>query len=522
PVSAHHRSHRRGRPPCRPVTFSMNPLGKKAREALFWTTGFSLFRDVLQLAQTLVLVRLLAPEAYGRFGLVSNVVTFYTVLSFREFLGHTLQMRDDRDIHYQDQFTAGAVIQLVICALMNLTALVVGFTSTYRPVAPLLHVMSLVFLLDLPSEFRVKMLERALEWRRLRLLNAAGMIVYAVASIALALAGAGAYALLVPTLLVPLPFVYDLFVNAGWRPTWQWSAANYRPALRFGVTRVTSGSLATGSQLLESSVLVHVAGFVALGFFGRAIGLAQLSSQKIATILAQSLYPVLTRIERSSDSYRRVSALMLRTIGWVVIPLAAMVAVLARAIVRVLYGPKWLDVVPLVPAAVTMGAVVAVAYTAYFLLLAHQQQRRCLVVDAVRLAGTAAALALLLPHGLVPYLRGLTIVHATAFSLIVCWLYRDEAIAVSGVATALLPPVVASLTALACVELVRRLTALPVDRVWPAVGYAALFSVIYLACLRALFAPLLKELVSYVPGGGPVQVALGFKRTPAASEQVLA
>src|SRR4051794_18331252 len=86
---------------------STSSLAQRARLALLWTTGFTFFCDVLQFGVTLTLVRILPPEAYGQFGLVTTSISFLTVPSFREILAHTMQVRDDAQTHYQDQFTAG-------------------------------------------------------------------------------------------------------------------------------------------------------------------------------------------------------------------------------------------------------------------------------------------------------------------------------------------------------------------------------------------------------------------------------
>jgi len=495
-------------------------LGTKAREAVFWTAGFSLFRDLLQFVQTLVLVRLLAPEAYGRFGLVTSVVTFFTVVSFREFLQHTLQVRDDRDLHYQDHFTAGLAIQVAMCALVNLTAVGLRWTSTYAPVAPMLHVMSVLFLLDLPCEFRVKMLERELQWKRLRTLNAAGIVIYAVASIAMAAAGAGAWALLVPTLFVTVPFIYDLFVTAGWRPTWHWSRKGYEPAARFGFTRVSGASLATASQLCENAVLARAVGFVALGVFGRAGGLAQMSCLKVGTILMQALYPVLTKIAPGSERYRQVAALVLRSVAWVAVPLGVIVAVLGRPVVNVLYGAKWVEVIPLVASAMAMGVALSLSQAAYFVLLAHQRQRRCLVVDAVRLGGTLLLLAVLLPRGVSAYLQGLAVLHACTFTIVARWLRQDRAITLPGLVSAIAPPLAGSAAGIALCEIARRSAGIAVEGFWSGLAYGSVFAAVYVLALRLLFESQLRELVACLPQSGRLNKVLGFRPSAAVPVEV--
>ncbi len=92
--------------------------------------------------------------------------------------------------------------------------------------------MSITFLLEWPCELRRKMIEREFDWKRLRLLEAIGLIAGALLALSMAWAGAGTYTLLVPGMLVTLPFIYDLFVIEKWRPTWSWSWDRYRPAWR--------------------------------------------------------------------------------------------------------------------------------------------------------------------------------------------------------------------------------------------------------------------------------------------------
>ena len=69
--------------------------------------------------------------------------------------------------------TTLSTVRLRRMRVVNAVVVALGLARLpdYAAVAPVLHVMSISFLLDLPSEFRVKMLERELNWRRLRLLQ---------------------------------------------------------------------------------------------------------------------------------------------------------------------------------------------------------------------------------------------------------------------------------------------------------------------------------------------------------------
>lgn len=479
----------------------MGALGQKARLAVLWNTGFALFRDLFQFGVTLVLVRLLTPKVYGQSGLILNVIGFVGVFSFQNFVAHTLQLRRDEDVDYQQHFTAGAIIQLGLFVLTNLVAFGLRWLEPYAEIALLVHLMSLVFLLDLPNGLRMKMLERDLDWKRMRLLHAGGMIVARAAAMALALAGAGVYALLLPAFIINVPFIYDLFITKRWRPNWSWSPTTYAPAWRFGLTRVLSGMVGKGRQLLESGLFVRLGGFAGYGVYGRAVGLAELFCGRLAFLLLEAIYPAITKIEPRTDAYRRISALVLRCVAWIVIPVGVILAVTAGPAIRILYGDKWLEAIPLLPWTMAAGAAGALAYTAYMLLLANQQQKRCLLSDLWVLVGTGVSLLWLLPKGTRAYLLSLTLIQLVALVLMLGWLYRDQAITLTGMVGAIVQPVVATVVAFGLCEAIRRHGEGSINSIGIALAYGAAFSLAYLAVLRLLFAPLLRELVGYFPGG---------------------
>jgi len=485
-------------------------LAQRARMAVAWTTAVQVLRDVVQFGIMLVLVRRLPLEAYGEFGLINTIVSFMLVFSSREFIGHTLLIRDDGDVNYDEQFLAGCVIQSVLFVVCNIVGVVLRWFPAYVPVAPLLNVMSLTFLLDLPSELRTRMLERSLDWERLRTVEAVGVVSAAVLSIVLGVGGAGVYALLIPSFIVPGAFLIDLFVIAKWRPKWEWHPERYHASRRFGFNRVISVSFVSASNLLESSILAKAVGYAMLGVFGRAVGIANLFCQRVATLLMMSLYPVLARIAPASDGYRRVSALVLRVIAWSVVPMALVVSLLRSDIVQTLYGDRWLAVIPLVPWGMALGALLAIVQGAYSLLLAHDQARQCLYADVWRLVGMATALLAALPFGLPSYFGALLVVHTIAFSMVVFWLLKDRGLSMDGVADALTPAATAGVVAVLAAEGLFRLW----FHGWPVIPRMIAFGVVfggtYLGCLRLFFASLLYELLGYLPQASRVQRLLGF------------
>lgn len=472
-----------------------------ARSAVFWNTGFNVFRDVLQFAVMLVLIRLLTPEAYGKFALVTSVVGFIAVFSYNEFLAYIVQAPDDSQVHAQDHFTAGAAMAIGLFVIANSAALLLRGFSEFRQVTPLLHLMSLTFLSAFPCDFRIKLLERAQDWKRLRLLHASGLLASAVLAIWMGWMGAGVYALLVPSLLVTIPFTLDLFLGLRWVPTWKWSWVRYQDAWRFGVTRIGSSATTRGRQMLEASMLAATLGMSGLGVFNRATGLAQMFCQKFAFQLLYATYPTLTRMDAGVDDVARINGLILRAVAWVVIPVGAIFAALSSSVVLTMYGEPWRQVIDVLPSAMFLGACVALSETTNTLLLSRQRPRLCLITDIAVLCGTVLLLVWALPAGPRAYLTGLTLLHALAFISSVFWLSRLRALQLSAVGIAILPPVFASLVGYGVCELWWRTTGFDVERFWTATIYGALFAAVYAVLLRVAVPSSLSEMTRQLRRG---------------------
>lgn len=472
-----------------------------------WNAGFNLLRDGLQFVTMLVLVRLLPPAAYGQFGFVTSVIGFISIFSFSNFIAHLVQVRDDKDAHFQDHFTAGAALNLGMCGVTNLIAFAFRWFPASAAVTPLLHVMSITFLLEWPCNLRIKMIERELNWRKLRTLHAIGLLLTATMAVCMAFAGLGSYALLVPGMAVTLPFIYDLFVRKEWRPNWKWSWQRYQPSFHFGVTRIGSGLLVNGRQLMESSAFVSILGFASLGILNRSLGLAQLFCGRVAVQLLYAIYPILTRIEEKEGSASRVGALVIQTIAWTAIPLATAFAILADPFVKFVYGEKWLQVIPLVPWAMAWGVGVALFHATYMLLLARHQQRRCLVADAVVLIGTAVALFSALPHGMIHYLIAATGVQILGLSLVTFWLWRADGIMMTAWVKQLCPAAIGSAgSAIVIWPLIgRRDGSIPIV---VAIALGTVFMIVYTLSLRFLFRNQLLLLLPYLPARGYLQKVL--------------
>jgi len=474
-------------------------LAHRTRDAIFWNAGIVSLISVGQFCVMLVMVRLLNPEVYGQYGLLMAIMGFLYVFSAQNFVDYALQVRREADVHYQDIFTASVGVNFVLFVIANLIALGARTYPEYANVEAPLRWLSIGFLLQPGRAVRIAMLKRELDWKRIRLLHGIGALVSSCICIPLAYGGAGIYALIVPTFVVPIPFLYDIFFRCSWRPSWTWRFERLRPALKFGANRQFSGFIGAGRRLLETSMLVQAVGFANFGLYGRAIGLAELLCNRLLAHAIETLYPSLTKIEPQSIRFRRVSGLALRMTAWFSVAVAVLVGQFATVIVTILYGGKWIDVILLVSWSAMLAAGGAINFTLYKLLLAHEQKGHCVWIDISLIAGTILSLYFLLPAGLVRYMQGLLLTQVILVVVAVTLLSSQGGLNISAISRAFVPPLVG--TFCACVVFTEVFSAL--FNGFPAVIVLALqlvlYVAIYVSTVRLLFPHSLRELVIYMP-----------------------
>jgi|SaaInlStandDraft_3_1057020.scaffolds.fasta_scaffold10073_1 teichuronic acid exporter len=486
-------------------------LVKKAQSSIIWNTLFNIFKDIVNFCVMLILVRLLSPDDYGQFTLVTNIIGVIAAFSFQGLVSHAIQVRREDEVQWQIYFTAGRAIQFLLFVITNIIALALATFEEYVAIAPLIHLSSVLFLMEWPTEISIKMLERELDWKRRRLLHGLSLLVTSIIAIIMGLSGFGVYALIVPGLLINIPFIYDLFLRRKWRPTWEWNIEKIRPAFQFGLNRVGSGLIIKGRPLLETTAIVHILGFASAGFFGRVIGLGNLFTRRIAIQIMYAVYPVLTKIDKNTDKYRKMSGLVFRAVAWGSIPIGVIFSILAMPIVNTIYGDKWLSIVPLVPFAMIISVITALSHVLYTLLLGQDNQKKCLLLDIITLIFHIPILLFSISDGLYVYLQYLLLLEILIFVIATFWLSNTEGVRYKSILDSIVYAVLASFISASAFGGLFYVLGVNLDQFLTAFIFGIMFFIGYILSIRLFFLRSLNELLIVLPGRSKIRRVLYIK-----------
>jgi O-antigen/teichoic acid export membrane protein len=298
---------------------------------------------LLSFASTLVLVRLLAPEA---FGIVAVGMTLLAVVTQIQESGLGAALVHSR--RYDPRTAASSVLAFAALAGLALTALTVLLAPLYTR---LLHVPEateevrvLALLLAVRGLAVVPgaLLERELDFRSRTVGELSGAVVQAAVAIASAAGGLGAWSLVAGQLSGTSTLTAVLWLRAPWRPS------PLRASRRVLVDLLRYGRFVSGTNVmvivntnLDNVAVARFLGAGPLGVYNVAWRLAELPNTVIALVVGRVMFSVYSRLQHDLAAVRAAYVQNLQRTMLLALPVTVTLGLGAEPIVLGLLGDAW-------------------------------------------------------------------------------------------------------------------------------------------------------------------------------------
>ena len=348
------------------------------------------FGTAISVAAMAVIARFVSPE---EFGVVAMVIAILGIARVLEEFG-----LGDAAIQ-AERITEGQVTSLAIVNVVAGVLLAAGFMACGpllvdfydRPeLLPICFALAPLFIFaGLGSQPRA-MMRRGFHFRALAIAQAVSLAVAALTGMIAAIAGLGAWAIVLQHLAGAAALTVASWIASGWRPCRPAPLAAIRPLLGYGMNLGASQFINALTRNIDDILIGRWVGPAALGAYGRAFQLMSLPSTQLNQPLSSAVVPALSRLQRDPDRYRRLYRSSVEVIASLAFPLAVFTGVAAPAMVGILLGPDWSESVPLLRALTPAGLIVSMNVATGWVYLSLGRTDRQL---RWRLVGSAAAIA---------------------------------------------------------------------------------------------------------------------------------
>lgn len=468
-------------------TRTIEDLTEAAAGGLRWVAYARIIIEVLLFAAMVFIARLIPPEAFGVFAVIVLVQELALTMPMEGVGGAIVQRREVSREHLQTGFLLTIVTSLLLAAAAALTAFLLIEPVFGHEAMVLMLATTPYFLLGAIFAMPMAVLRRRLDFKLISILDVAQNGVRALATLALALFGFDAPALVFGGMLgLAVGVVAALWVAPVPLPRWHRQAA--RDLLPYGGPAALATISWTGFRNGDYAIIGGVLGTAQAGLYWRAYQLAVEYQSKIAVTMAQIAFPVLSR-SRDMAEMLALRQRMVRLQTAVIFPMLAVLVLLAPEIIPWLFGDNWTEAVVPTQILVLGGAATLVINACGSALMSMGRAQALLGYGVAHFVVYAAAVIATAHLGLAAVAISGSVVHAVFLGVAYEIMLRGEVKHPLRVLFSDLLPAAASCLGLMLLALPASLAltdaGAPVTAVVAGVGFAA--AVGYLGALRIFF-----------------------------------
>lgn len=316
------------------------PRPGAVRSAVFWSYLLTAGRVGTVTVVTFVLAALLGPDEFGVLAMAMLVLLLGQILVQQGLAVAIIQREELTGDHLDAAFVAmllgGVALGGVMALVSPLWALAVGeprLTAVCLALAPMVPVHALMIIPE-------AVLRRALRFRAIAVRTVLGALAGGAVGIALALAGAGVWALVAQQVVTGVVGVVVVWAACPWRPSRRPRIGALRDLWRFSGHSANAALAVFVSRRADQLIASLLFGPVAVGMYRLAIRLPEMLVEVTARSLQQVALPALSRLQADRARFAARLSELQHLAAVVALPLLGVLAAAAEPLVTLL-GPQW-------------------------------------------------------------------------------------------------------------------------------------------------------------------------------------
>jgi PST family polysaccharide transporter len=359
-------------------------MARSGRSAVLITLAGQWTKYLISFLSLIVLARLLTPSDYGMVAVASSIVGIALVLADFGISLAALQADQLSAAEKSNLFWANLIVSVVLFLVIVAISSPVSTLFAMPALRPLLCFMALAIPIGgFGVQFKTQ-LNRDGKFGWL-----AGSDVFGQAtSFLVALLGAavfdwGYWSLAsVPVVLAATSTAISV-LGAHWWPGRIDKRTSIRTFLRFGVNTLAAQLLNYISSNLDQLLVGRAWGAAEAGFYNRAVQVARMPLQQLASPLTRVMLPRLARQRGQETEYRTTVHRAQVVLCYALIPLLGLVAALSEVLIEVALGPAWVPAAPTLSVLALAGVFQSAGYILYWVMLAEATTSKLLWSESI-------------------------------------------------------------------------------------------------------------------------------------------
>src|SRR5690554_2419836 len=322
------------------------PLKEKTISGIFWSFLQQIGGKGLGFVITIILARLLTPEAFGLIGMLVIFIQVSEVIVQSGFSLALIQKKEADDLDFSSVFWINLVTSLILYVLIFFGAPYIASFYGQPILTVLVRGLSLVFVINAFSIVQETKLKKEMNFKTLMFVHLPSTIIGGIVAVTMAYKGYGVWSLVALQVTNRLLYTAQIWFYSKWKPLFKLRWDRIKTLFSFGWKIFLSEII---GRVYNNTFQIIIGKFypaASLGYYQNSTTFVRKPSDTVSSVLRNVTFSAFSTIQddhkRLKSGYKKV---MQQTFFWLC-PMFIFAAVLAVPLFDLVLGSKWLPAVP--------------------------------------------------------------------------------------------------------------------------------------------------------------------------------
>ena len=320
----------------------MSSVASKSIHGIIWSAVERFSLQGVQFFIGVVLARLLSPSDFGMIGMLSIFMSVSQTLIDCGFSNALIRQKEVLPRDFNTAFLVNFSISAMIFTILFFAAPFVASFYNMPELQPVMRVFCATLIINALFTIHKVKLTRNVDFKTQSKVSFLAAVLSGLLGIFLAYSGYGVWSLVYQAVGNSVLNLVLMIVWLKWFPSPVFDRDSFHSLFGFGSKLLIAGIISSIYSNLYNIVIGKQFSAINLGYYTRADQLGNFPSQNVSSILSRVTFPILSQLQDEPDRLRSIYIKYLQMSCFVVFPLMMGLAALAKPLIILLLGEKWM------------------------------------------------------------------------------------------------------------------------------------------------------------------------------------
>ena len=317
-------------------------LKVKAIKSFSWTLFQAVFSQGFIFIVGVILARILSPKDFGVIGIITAFIAVTNSIIEGGFSSALIRKVDANNDDYNTVFYTNLCVGFFLYFLLFISS---GQLALYFEIPILSEIFKysgIILVLNALSLVQAAILSKMLDFKTQAIISIISSVLSGITAIVMAYNGYGVWSLVVLSILRPFINSVLLWFSNNWRPSIRFSKNSFNELFNYGYKVLIAKLINTIYKNIYYVLIGKYFSPAALGYYTRAEQFQSPVSGNITSSIGKISFPILSSLQNDKNKLKMTFIKFLRFTIFLNFPIMLTIAALAKPLIILLIGAKWL------------------------------------------------------------------------------------------------------------------------------------------------------------------------------------